>query len=110
MDVPYDPDTRLTLYRVDTFRVDGGARDDVALVAYDLSDGDEPFARWIFSESAACGELDPELDTVSVADWLRDVVDAHFTEGRDVCDDCGNPYNGARPHGGHSADCDYADS
>jgi len=109
MDVPYDPDTRGTLYRVDAFNVDGGARDDIALVVFDV-DG-EPIARQIFADPALHALMPREPGELTPADWLRDVIDAALnSDGRDTCDDCGNRYDGARPYGGHALDCDYADN
>jgi hypothetical protein len=96
---PYDPDDRMPLYQVDMYPVDGGARGDTALVLTNAVDN-APVARWIFSDKAMCGEPDPRVDRFSVPDWMASIVAANFTEGRDICDDCGNVY----PN--HSPDCE----
>lgn len=114
MEIPYDLATRGTIYRVDAFNVDGGARDDVALVVFDADD--QPLARQVFQgddlEALMPRELDrteltPDWSELTPADWLRDVVDTALNnDGRDVCDDCGNRRRTDRPNGGHAVDCE----
>lgn len=106
MEIPYDPTDGGTIYHVDAYAVYGGARDDVALVIYDV---DGPIARQVFSDGALDALMPRELDRTELtpADWLRDVIDTALnSDGRDVCDDCGNRRRTDRPNGGHSVDCE----
>lgn len=108
MEIPYDPDESGLVYRVDYFLVGGGARDDVALVVYDVNG---PLARQIFDGPALDALVPRELDPTELtpADWIRDVIDTALnSEGHDVCDDCGNRRRVDRPHDGHAVDCEFA--
>jgi hypothetical protein len=93
------------VYTIRTYNVDGGARDDAALVLFDVDD--EPVARQWFDAS----ELDGSPTAgPRVADWLRDVTFALLnTEQREMCGDCGNPQFGlaimADPERNHAPDC-----
>jgi hypothetical protein len=104
-DLPPGYDDEAVVYTIKSYTVDGAARDDVALVVYDLEG--EPLARQWFDAR----ELDnASLAGPGVADWLRDVTFmALNSEGRDTCFDCGNGYIGLYRRRSHAPDCAYYD-
>jgi hypothetical protein len=104
-DLPRGYGDEATVYTVRSYTLDGAARDDVALVVYDL-EGQVMARQWFDTR-----ELDDApLAGPGVSDWLRDVTFmALNSEGRDTCADCGNGYVGLFWRRSHAPDCAYYD-